>query len=126
MPLDSAFIWKEPLGPGLIIAPWNYPRTYPWCPWWAPSQQVIESLLLTAPCQSPQPRGLTAAHRDRKEGHQVAKKAWSSPFQGQSPLCSLLTDLLTLCLNISDDRELTPKVGQLWWLEKTPSHQIYK
>uniref|UniRef100_A0A8C9C6G6 Aldehyde dehydrogenase 3 family member B2 n=1 Tax=Phocoena sinus TaxID=42100 RepID=A0A8C9C6G6_PHOSS len=30
MPLDSAFIRKEPLGPGLIIAPWNYPRTYPW------------------------------------------------------------------------------------------------
>ena len=51
---------------------------------------------------------------------------WSSPFQGQSPLCSLLTDLLTLCLNISDDRELTPKVGHLWWLEKTPSRQIYK
>uniref|UniRef100_A0A8C9C5I7 Aldehyde dehydrogenase 3 family member B2 n=1 Tax=Phocoena sinus TaxID=42100 RepID=A0A8C9C5I7_PHOSS len=26
MPLDSAFIRKEPLGPGLIIAPWNYPH----------------------------------------------------------------------------------------------------
>ena len=88
--LDSAFLRQEPFGLGLITAPWNYPLyLIPWCPWWAPSQQVKESLLLPAPCQSPQPHGLTAAHRARKEGHQVAKKAWF-PSGPPSPGCVAL------------------------------------